>query len=1124
MLQTPSVAPSATPLTIYKASAGSGKTFTLAVEYIKLLVLDPQNYRYILAVTFTNKATEEMKTRILGQLYGVAHGLPDSEDYMDRLREAFPRMTDDDIRQRAGDALELILHHYNYFRVETIDSFFQSILRNLARELGLTANLQVGINDREVESEAVDNIIENIQQDTDPLLTWLMDFVTEKVDDAKNWNIIDQIKKFGENIFKEFYKLHQGELQRIMTDPDFFKHYTEALRALRRKAMATMAEEAEAYRRIAEEHGLTEDSYTHGKSSVPAYYAKMASGEFNDPKIPNSYVTKGIADPADLLKKADLDKPHAAVIVGEVGPMLRRTEELRVRQCILINSVDLTLKNLNELRLLGRIEAEMSRINTENNNYPLSNTQKLLSDLIDRQDSPFIYEKTGGQLRYIMIDEFQDTSTVQWDNFKVLLDDCLAHNNGSLIVGDVKQSIYRWRNGDWRLLHGLTPESDARIRVQPLDTNYRSKRNIIRFNNAFFQVGAHVSTESMLCNLQEINADQPLFQEALDIRSAYADVAQHVSPKHSDEEESRAGSVSVRLLPQADYHARMMTEVQHTVEELLSAGIPPKRIAILVRNNKHIEEIAVYFQQHPITVGGKEQMVSMVSDQAFRLDASVVVCTIVRAMYLLVHPDDKLAMAALGKAYRKVVAGEEDLSDNRLYVNRERMADLLPAEMVEQRNQLLTLPLIDLAERLYRIFGLSRLQGQSAYVCAFFDKLSEYQQNHIAGIDDFIEEWDRTICQKSVHSDEVNGIRLLTIHKSKGLEFDNVIIPYCDWALEKESDILWVKPQTEPFGQLPIVPVNLSGEKLKRSIYCAQYMSEHIKNVVDNLNMLYVAFTRAGSNLFVIGKSERQQFPSTLISQVLHYQGSDPRVDAPKGEPLPEVKMMDLLPEMTLSADDDGTLRFQFGTLCPTEEKRGKTTHNVFEQTEEGIRMEVKTFDSPAGFKQSNSSIELITPDEELEALEKRRTYIQTGNVLHALFASVKDLNDVDRAIGQLEFDGVLYDRPMTREELRRIIDDRLQNPEVAQWFAPHWQVFNECTILAYDEAEGRVREQRPDRVVYDGQRMLVIDFKTGGRREEHQLQVARYMRLLRDMGYNNVKGYLWYIRTNSVVSVDDGK
>ena len=314
------------PITIYKASAGSGKTFTLAVEYIKLLVLNPQNYRNILAVTFTNKATEEMKTRILGQLYGIGNALPDSEDYMDCMRQAFPKMGDTMIRQRAKEALDLVLHNYHYFKVETIDSFFQRILRNLARELGLTANLTVALNDSEVEERAVDNIIENISGDDDPLLTWVMDFVTEKIDDEKNWNVIGQIKNFGKNIFKDFYKEHQRELRRIMDDPEFFKRYTNKLRTMRAEANKTMEALAAEYRKIVDERLITDKDFFQGGKGVPGYYAKIAAGNFTDDKMPNSYVAKAIEDPICLVRKGTEDNPTSQVIISEIGPLLRRTE------------------------------------------------------------------------------------------------------------------------------------------------------------------------------------------------------------------------------------------------------------------------------------------------------------------------------------------------------------------------------------------------------------------------------------------------------------------------------------------------------------------------------------------------------------------------------------------------------------------------------------------------------------------------------------------------------------------------------------------------------------------------------------------------------------------------------
>lgn len=1078
------------PLTVYKASAGSGKTFTLAVEYIKLLVDDPMNYCYTLAVTFTNKATQEMKLRILSKLYGIANSLPDADDYYNNVKKSFPNLTERVIRNRAGDALSLLVHDYGRFRVETIDSFFQRVLRNLARELGLTASLKVMLNDKEVERQAVDNIISNIDNGNDPLLTWIMDFVSERMEEDKNWNVVGNIKDFGLNIFTDFYKNHQKQLRLIMDDADFFKQYTSRLRALRAKALDDMADLAKRYNAIASRHGIDDSCYSHNHSNAPVYFENLAKGVLvgdNKVKMPNSYVLAGLENPDKFVRKADVGKPEAVAIREYVKPLIEEAEEKRPAAAVTVNSVTLTLQNINQLRLLGRIEKEVNRINADNNDYPLSNTQKLLNDLIDKQDSPFIYEKIGGQLRYIMIDEFQDTSTVQWDNFKVLLDDCISHQAGSLIVGDVKQSIYRWRNGDWQLLQGLNETNyPDTVQVKSLDTNYRSQRNVVDFNNDFFNIAA-----------SSLSADAPIIKEA------YADVAQKVPDSRPE-----AGMVVVKLLPSNDYEGLMISQVQKIIESLLSKGVQYNDIAIIVRKNKHIRLIADYFLHNPVTVDGERRMLKMVSDEAFRLDASQAVNTIVNAMRYLVNPDNGLTEAFLAKSFigkelEPIDVTQRSERDGKPLAHAHAYLPMLPQEFVANRTELLSMPLIDLAERLYGLFRLDRLGDQNAYVCAFFDQLSGYLKRHVAGITDFLEEWDENFCGKSIHSAEVNGIRLLTVHKSKGLEFDNVILPYCDWALETNTDTLWVEPSVEPYSDLPVVPVKLT-KKLKDSIYAADYEAEHIKNIVDNVNILYVAFTRASRNLFVLGKGDKAEFPSSLIASV-----------------------MPNMPNAKPEEEEDGIISYGLGSLScrPAASNNkskgdGHSQTNIFEQEEQGIGIDIEATKSKAHFLQSNASDEFMTPAEELEQQRQRNQYIDTGNIIHRLFSTIHDYTEVDAAIDQMEFDGVLYDRPMTRRQLKEFIEEKLRDPRVNDWFSPRWKVFNECSMIYFDPEDQRVKEQRPDRVVYDGKKMIVIDFKTGSELEKHKRQVRGYVYLLKDMGYKDVEGYLWYIRNDDIVKV----
>lgn len=321
-------------------------------------------------------------------------------------------------------------------------------------------------------------------------------------------------------------------------------------------------------------------------------------------------------------------------------PILRRAVEERPRQWKLFKSADLTLRHLNQLRLLDSIERKVRDMNEEANRFLLSDTQQLLHSLIKDSDSPFIFEKIGTQLEHIMIDEFQDTSTVQWQNFKVLLQECMSHaDTENLIVGDVKQSIYRWRSGDWRLLNTIDREftpNNGMIDIRPLEFNYRSERRIIEFNNAFFTEAARQEYESQRERYPD-GAEQ--------LKHAYADVAQKIPEKRGSN-----GYVSINLLPQEDYQEQTLNDIVDTVSQLLAVGTSPSKIAILVRTNNYIPLVADYFSEHLPDI-------RIVSDEAFRLDASVSICLLVQALHLLTHPDDLLAKATIAKIYQRSVLG-----------------------------------------------------------------------------------------------------------------------------------------------------------------------------------------------------------------------------------------------------------------------------------------------------------------------------------------------------------------------------------------------------------------------------------------------------------------------------------
>lgn len=1085
-------------LTVYKASAGSGKTFTLASEYITLVVKNPQDYKKILAVTFTNKATQEMKTRILSQLYGIAHKLPDSQAYYEQVlrKTGFPELT---IRENAAEALSLLTHHYNEFRVQTIDAFFQSVLRNLARELNLTANLRIDLNDEQVEAQAVDELINSLEEGEE-VLTWIRDYIDKNIEDDKGWNVIGQIKDFGKNIFKDFYKDHKAELDSRFREESFFDDFITDLRKIRKESPKKVKEQAGKLLQKISDAGVDIGYFIKG---LCGYITKQFENEPTD-EGPSANVLKCLDSPDNwLLKKCPAgEKERISTLISESWyDDLLLLEQYRKECWKEYQSSNLTLKHLSQLRLLHAISEAVDEINKDTNRFMLSNTQSLLSTLMKDTDTPFVFEKMGAYLKHIMIDEFQDTSTIQWTNFRKLLDNCMAQiESHNLIVGDVKQSIYRWRQGDWKLLNNIEYDfSEEQIKIEPLETNYRSEENIIRFNNAFF-------TQAVIQTVKELESDD--IKGASQLIEAYKEIEQ--KPRKDDGK----GSVHIKLFPYdkkavSEYNENVLNELVSNIRELLKRGYKQKDIAILVRSKGVIQDIADKFQ------GEFGTDVSIVSDEAFQLDASLAVNVIIAALRLLTHPDDKLTESKLVKLYQQQVI-QTDRDNNALFVDEgeRELKSFLPSGYVDKFDFLLRLSLVDLVDEIYSLFNLGSLEGQSAYVCTFYDTLNEYLRDHPADIDDFIEEWEDSLSSNTIQSDEVDGIRLITIHKSKGLEYDNVLIPFCDWGLEKTvGNTIWCPGDNKekPYGDLPLIPVDFS-KKMIGTVFEDDYKEEHLQNTVDNMNLLYVAFTRAGKNLFITGKKASKSTFTKL-------QNGNTATDRSQIIQLVIDNLANELPEATVDdAGDKEAISFDFGTLLDCEQRvdKEKSTENPFELTPKTHKLKIETFPHPVSFRQSNKSHDFIN-GEDIDPSDANR-YIKVGNILHQLFSTILTEDDIEPRLKELEQEGVIYNDEVTSRELQNKIANALMNEKVKDWFSSRWKLFNECTILDYDKESGDIHEHRPDRVMTDGKEIIVVDFKFGKPREEYHEQVQRYMSLLMRMGYEKVSGYIWYVVRNEIV------
>ena len=683
----------------------------------------------------------------------------------------------------------------------------------------------------------------------------------------------------------------------------------------------------------------------------------------------------------------------------------------------------------------------------------------------------------------IFIDEFQDTSTIQWENFRVLLRETMSHDNSNLIVGDVKQSIYRWRSGDWKLLNDIEHEFNTQeIHIIPLKTNRRSEKRIITFNNVFFEKASH-QEYLQLKELTKENAEQ--------LKKAYQDVTQDI-PQGKDD----VGTVEIKLLTNnKEYNQETLRLMTDKVQELIDAGVKERDIAILVRTNSIIQEVGDYFLQY-------KPNIHLVSEEAFHLDASQAVNMIICGMMILDNPNDTITTATLVKLYVKSNA-DTQVTDSEILLKGKAMEDALPKDFLNKRTYLLSLSLIDMAEALYKIFNLQSLSGQTAYICTFYDKLNEFMQDGIPDLHSFLEQWADSIHSCSIQSSNNEGINLVTIHKSKGLEFDHVIIPFCDWQLEK-NNIIWCKPQEAPFNALPIVPIDFGKKKMTNSIYEQDYVYEHFQNVVDNLNLLYVAFTRAGKGLYIYGKKgDNGSGRSWIIENCLQDIATT------------------LQAQFFAPNNNEEPICFSYGSgVSASPKKQNNDSKNIFNRSATDIDIIIENYESKLQFRQSNKSKDFIRIGEETENELKEKSYIQLGNIMHKIFSTIKTTDDMDIALKELEEEGVLYNKVITQEKLRRTITDRLNDPRVSTWFSNHWTLFNECSILKLNPLTDKVEVRRPDRVMTDGSEMIVVDYKFGKPQAEHKIQVAEYMALLKDMGYNNISGYIWYLFSNKIIKL----
>lgn len=1130
-----------TLLTIYKASAGSGKTYTLSSTFIAHLLGDrvENAHKHILAVTFTNKATAEMKERILQNLYTIAYDSGDGDGFFADVRKKLPKgMTDDAIRRHARSVMNALIHDYDHFHVKTIDSFFQSLLANLAHEVGLSASFKVEIDDKNILRKAVDRFLAGVREGSDEL-EWLMRFVSQRLEDDASWNVTSELCKLSKELLKEKYLqqrqlLHRKELsagdaaafpQSIDLTNDTVNNYRGRLQAIEkelRKKLAAAATEANA----AIEHSVGYDSISHGKDWIEPPIRRIADAAIPYSALDNlSPSFRKYADGNTEILKAAKRKDATACQQGEtVREYLRRLVETFDESAYAFNSCALSLKNIYPLRLLDCIDHEVESLNRENNRFMLAKTPLLFAELAGGTDSSFIFERAGTQFFHVMIDEFQDTSPLQWQNMHHLLVENLAQGNSCMLVGDVKQGIYRFRGGDWNTLADFKEEgsgAEKTVEIRTLKQNFRSGKEIVRFNNSVFTAtptiidgwlsemwGAGeegIGQELSACRIYPVpdpgndthEVTQIDVKEGGYVRIEFLekDSSKGKGGKHAKNQpqtvEAEAGTAEDT--PEEKEEVEEMLAKQ--IERLHGTGVPYEEMAILVRSNRESTPILRHFEAN-------FPHIPLVSEEAFLLDASPAVQTLIHALQYISNTSDSISREYV---IQKAPAGKRD--------------EIL--QLLEQwnREHYSGLPFYEIATRLIGILQLDDMPGQSPYLYCFLDTVLKYIDENPSDIKEFLRDWNESLHRTSLPSAAIKGVRILTIHKSKGLAFHSVFIPYNDWLINdpKKPERVWATPSAAPYDGIPLLPIDLT-EKAGKSIYSDLYRQEQYNLFIENLNIMYVAFTRAKQNLLVWGtpsKGDKTVNVAFLLREAMKKHGLLTAAPDGNGGNLYEAGQPSRRDIKT-----DGTPMTDYGNP-----ETAKARHPL-DYRARVINMEYKVSEASPHFRQSQNARLFIEMEQGLDTAGtdakdgvQRENFRQTGILLHQLMSTIETLDDVPGQIAAFVREGRIPPGQQA-ESLQRLIHNRIQHPTARKWFDGTWTLYREATLIFRDDA-GRTVSKRPDRVMKRDGETVVVDFKFGRPKPEYSEQIRHYASLLRRQGNHSVKAYIWYLYSGDIDEVE---
>lgn len=1048
---------------IVKASAGSGKTYSLTRQYISLLLSkkDDYPYRHILAVTFTNKATEEMKTRILNELNVLSTQPEDSPYYNDFIGSYSDAKA---LSDRAKHVLSGILHDYGSFSVSTIDKFFQQTLRAFSREIGQFASYQVELDKSALLTEAVDRILDSLSADEPQTLNWLTQSALDQIRQGGKYNLDRTLYEMAVRLCGEEHRVKFEECGLLEAEA----YDKQNLLKIRKKCSSIIDEYEKSVHSAAwavadaiAASGRTIDDFKSFMKYLEDYLPSSSSAAgptkkielpkdtfFNNAPFPDKWFTKANR----ALMPANPDRllvPLTAFCNIFKGQAYKEYQTAWIIK-----------DQIYALGISGELDKEFSALLKEKNVLSIEDSNLILSRIIGESDAPFIYEKTGVRYENFLLDEFQDTSVIQWQNFLPLLRESEGYNHENFIVGDVKQSIYRWRGSDWKMLDsGLEREfSGSHVASSTLTVNYRSYRNVVNFNNAFFasaalELDSRAGEKDFLCRI-------------------YDDVKQDCNSR-------KDGFVKMTFCPKD----KQLDNVLAAINEIMAIGGSerPKYgdIAVLVRKNCDGAAVAGHLIENNIKV---------VTDDSLRVKSSTTVNRIVSMLSYVDNPADTLG---------SYLATTLNISAPREYHS-----------------------LVDLCEEIIRgvkEYDRDTFAAEVAYIQSFVDAVSDYSRTYGNSLRGFLSYWNNDDVNPTISSaQEEDSVRIITVHKAKGLDFPYVIFPYVEAVTLNRPDCHWCVPNTAGTALEEcrnVYDVKLSS-KTESTLFAADYYQERNKQLVDNINVFYVALTRAVGGMYIIGEkpskddivkytemclkegSGEGKWPEFKnFAQALYLFGKD---NSGKGLGLQHER-----------GEEEET--FSLGTLTPVVSKKHGDSTGQIQSSYPSWRINPEG--EPMRLLLNRESSDFFSEDGRVggEASARLR-----GIILHDILSAVSRPEDLKTAVNRAVADGAIDEKEALEAE--KLLSNRLESAVARGWFAEGAKVYNEAELI---DTDGNV--YRPDRVEIrgNGSEVLIIDYKFGAHHSSYKRQISRYADMWRKMGYSKVSAALWYVPTDEVETVE---